>query len=150
MIERLVIIAPPLEQQRVIARILGALDEKIEMNRRTCETLEAIGQTLFAPWFVDFEPVHAKCEGRTPSGMDAETAQLFPNAFAGSKSGPIPRGWQLTTMGDVTSKTGSGSTPRGGDTAYIEEGVALIRSQNVYDSKFIWDGLVRITDDEAE
>ena len=71
---------PPLSEQRRIAHILGTLDEKIELNRQMNETLEAIAQ-IFKSWFVDFDPVRAKMEGRKPAGMDSETAALFPQRF---------------------------------------------------------------------
>ncbi len=139
----------PLTKQRAIARILGALDDKIELNRKMNETLEAMARALFKSWFVDFDPVRAKAQGRPPSGMDAETAKLFPNKLVDSELGPIPHGWRIAKLVELTTKIGSGATPRGGDKAYVDEGVAFIRSQNVYDSAFTWSGLVYITDDEA-
>jgi type I restriction enzyme S subunit len=87
-------------EQRAIAYILGTLDDKIELNRRMNETLEAIARTIFKSWFVDFDPVRAKAEGRRP-GMDAETAALFPDAFEDSSLGEIPKGWQVVTLSDV-------------------------------------------------
>lgn len=89
---------PPLDDQRAIAHILGTLDDKIELNRRMNETLEAMARALFKSWFVDFDPVRAKAEGRTPSGMDAETAKLFPSEFVDSELGPIPKGWAPSTL----------------------------------------------------
>jgi type I restriction enzyme S subunit len=140
---------PPLDQQHTVARILGALDDKIELNRKMNATLEAMARALFESWFVDFDPVRAKAQGRAPSGMDTETAELFPSKFVDSELGPIPEGWRSATLIELTTKIGSGATPRGGDKAYVDEGTALIRSQNVYDSAFTWDGLVRITDEDA-
>src|SRR5690606_34756432 len=81
---------PSLSQQRAIARILGALDDKIELNRRTNETLEAMARAIFQSWFVDCGPVRAKMEGRQPEGMDAETAELFPSTFGADE---LPAGW---------------------------------------------------------
>jgi type I restriction enzyme S subunit len=92
---------PPLNEQRVIAGILGVLDDKIELNRRMNETQEAMARAIFKSWFVDFDPVRAKAEGRRPHGMDAETAALFPNSFEDSPLGKIPRGWQTGTLADV-------------------------------------------------
>ncbi len=89
---------PPIDTQRRIAGILGALDGKIELNRRMNETLEAMARALFKSWFVDFEPVRAKAEGRTPSGMDADTAKFFPSEFIESDSGPIPKGWTAAPL----------------------------------------------------
>jgi len=92
---------PPLPEQRAIARILGSLDDKIELNRRMNETLEAIARAIFKSWFVDFDPVRAKAEGREPAGMDAETAALFPDSFEETELGMVPRGWMVKTIGDV-------------------------------------------------
>jgi type I restriction enzyme S subunit len=92
---------PLLPEQRAIAHFLGTLDDKIELNRRMNQTLEAITRALFQSWFVDFGPVHAKAEGREPAGMDAETAALFPDSFQESKLGLIPEGWEVTTIGNV-------------------------------------------------
>ena len=95
------IVIPPLREQREIASILGALDDKIELNRRMNATLEAMARALFQSWFVDFDPVRAKAEGRQPVGMDAETAALFPDSFEDSALGPIPKGWKVTTLGHL-------------------------------------------------
>lgn len=94
---------PSLGIQRTIARILGALDDKIELNRRTNETLEAMARALFQSWFVDFDPVRAKMEGRQPEGMDAETAKLFPKGLEDSALGPIPIGWPIRPIGHLLS-----------------------------------------------
>jgi type I restriction enzyme S subunit len=133
----------------LIVTTLDTLDDKIELNRRMNETLEAMARALFKSWFVDFDPVRAKAEGRAPSGVDEETARLFPSGFQSSEMGDIPNGWGTTNLADLTAKIGSGATPRGGDKVYVESGVALIRSQNVYDSEFVWEGLVRLTDEDA-
>ncbi len=92
---------PPLGEQRRIAHILGTLDDKIELNRRMNETLEAMARALFKSWFVDFDPVRVKAEGRQPSGMDAETAKLFPSEFEESELGLIPRGWKHLPVREV-------------------------------------------------
>jgi type I restriction enzyme, S subunit len=85
---------PPIAEQRAIARILGTLDDKIELNRRLNETLEAIARALFKSWFVDFDPVRAKSEGRDPS-LPPHLANLFPDSFEGSELGEIPKGWSV-------------------------------------------------------
>jgi restriction endonuclease S subunit len=100
-LNRILVPAPPLHIQEEIARILGSLDDKIDLNRRTNETLEAMARTLFRSWFVDFDPVRAKVEGRTPEGMDAATAKLFPAAFAESALGPVPKGWRVGTISEI-------------------------------------------------
>ncbi len=86
---------PPLAEQLRIGRILGSLDDKIELNRRMNETLEATARAIFKSWFVDFDPVRAKMEEREPLGMDAETAELFPSAFQDLPLGEIPEGWEV-------------------------------------------------------
>ncbi len=141
---------PPLAEQKAIASILGTLDDKIELNRRMNETLEDLARTIFKSWFVDFDPVRAKAEGRQPVGIGSETAALFPSRFVQSELGKIPEGWRVTRLADLTSKIGSGATPRGGSAVYVDDGVSLIRSQNVYDRRFDWGGLVKLPDWAAE
>lgn len=85
---------PPLSEQKAIAHILGTLDDKIELNHKTNETLEAMAKALFKSWFVDFNPVRAKAEGR-PTGLPAEISDLFPDSFEDSELGEIPSGWEV-------------------------------------------------------
>ena len=92
---------PPLPEQHAIAGILGALDDKIDLNRRMNETLEAMARALFKSWFVDFDPVRAKMEGRQPFGMDQATADLFPDRLVESEIGLIPEGWEVRLLDDV-------------------------------------------------
>jgi len=89
---------PPLTTQKAIAHILGTLDDKIELNRKTNETLEAMAKALFKSWFVDFDPVRAKAEGR-PTGLPAEINDLFPDSFEDSELGEIPSGWEVKSAG---------------------------------------------------
>ena len=84
---------PPLAEQKAIAAVLGALDDKIELNRRMNATLEAMARALFQSWFVDFDPVRAKLDGREPVGLDPDIAALFPDSFQDSEVGHIPKGW---------------------------------------------------------
>jgi type I restriction enzyme S subunit len=97
-IERFRIFSPPLNHQREIAALLGALDDRIALLRETNATLEAIAQALFKSWFVDFDPVHAKSQGRAPAGMDEATAALFPDSFEESALGLVPKGWRTATV----------------------------------------------------
>jgi type I restriction enzyme, S subunit len=113
---------PPLSEQRFIAAILGSLDDKIENNRRMNATLEAIARALFQSWFVDFDPVRAKSEGRMPEGMDPETAALFPDSFEESGLGLIPRGWDVKPIGDLVKVVG-GSTPSTTQPEFWEGGI---------------------------
>ena len=85
------VLLPPLAEQRKIASILGVLDDKIELNRRMAVTLEEMARSLYRSWFVDFDPVHAKLEGRQPAFMDEETAALFPDRFG---EDGLPEGWR--------------------------------------------------------
>lgn len=96
------VVVPPLPIQREIAHILGSLDDKIDLNRRMNATLESMARALFTSWFVNFDPVRAKAEGRQPDGIDADTAALFPDSFEDSALGPIPAGWRIGTLADVT------------------------------------------------
>ena len=92
---------PPFCEQRVIAHILGTLDDKIELNRKMSETLEAMARTLFKSWFVDFDPVRAKTAGEKPVGLADDIAALFPDRLVDSDLGEIPEGWSVTTLGDA-------------------------------------------------
>ncbi|MFO0871681.1 MAG: restriction endonuclease subunit S [Pirellulales bacterium] len=100
-LQRLRFPVPPLSTQRAIAAILGALDDKIELNRRMTATLEAMARALFQSWFVDFDPVRAKLDGRHPAGMDAATATLFPAGFQDTEAGHIPNGWTARRLPDA-------------------------------------------------
>ena len=104
------IVIPPIQIQREIADHLQMLDDRITLLLETNTTLEAIAQALFKSWFVDFDPVRAKQEGREPEGMDADTAALFPDSFEESELGLIPKGWNWSTM-DSISTVGIGKTP---------------------------------------
>ena len=84
----------PVAAQRNIADLLGEIDDRIILLRETNITLEAVAQALFKSWFVDFDPVHAKMQGRAPEGMDEATAALFPDSFEVSELGAVPKGWQ--------------------------------------------------------
>jgi len=86
---------PPRKEQDAIAGILGVLDDKIELNRQMCKTLEDTAQAIFKSWFVDFDPVHAKASGKQPQGMNPEIAALFPDSFEDTDLGTIPKGWRL-------------------------------------------------------
>lgn len=107
-------------EQRAIAHILGTLDDKIELNRKMNETLEAVARALFKSWFVDFDPVRAKAEGRDP-GLPQPLADLFPDSFEDSELGEIPAGWEVRTIGELAECVG-GSTPSTKDPRYWEEG----------------------------
>ncbi|KPL25353.1 MAG: hypothetical protein AMJ75_01365 [Phycisphaerae bacterium SM1_79] len=111
-----------IEQQRVIAGVLGSLDDKIELNQRMNETLEAMARAIFKSWFVDFDPVRAKAEGRKPVGMSEDIAKLFPDSFEDSEPGEIPNGWKAGVVGDSFRVT-MGQSPPG--TTYNERGEGI-------------------------
>jgi len=94
---------PPLAEQKAIAAVLGALDDKIELNRRMNATLEAMARALFQSWFVDFDPVRAKLDGRPPPNLDPATAALFPEHFAHGEHGMLPVGWRLFAIEEVSA-----------------------------------------------
>lgn len=97
------VVMPSVTEQVNIAHFLGALDDRITLLRETNATLEAIAQALFKSWFVDFDPVRAKMEGRAPEGMDEATAALFPDGLLESELGLVPRGWLLASVYDLAT-----------------------------------------------
>ena len=105
---RMSITLPPLDGQRTIAHILGTLDDKIELNRRMNATLEAMARALFRSWFVDFDPVRAKMEGRD-TGLPKDVADLFPDRLLDSELGEIPAGWDLAEIGTEVDAVGGGT-----------------------------------------
>ena len=110
-INRIQIPLPPLAEQQAIACILGSLDDKIELNRRMNETLEAMARAIFKSWFVDFDPVRAKAAGQQPPGLAPHIANLFPDEFEESELGQIPKGWSVGTLGDVAGHPRRGVQP---------------------------------------
>jgi type I restriction enzyme S subunit len=97
------LLIPPMAVQKSVASTLMALDDRITLLREINTTLEAIAQALFKSWFVDFDPVHAKMQGRAPEGMDEATAALFPDSFEESELGPVPKGWSLCPVYDLAT-----------------------------------------------
>jgi type I restriction enzyme S subunit len=113
---------PTTQVQLEIASFLGALDDRITLLRETNATLEAIAQALFKSWFVDFDPVRAKSEGRAPEGMIDATAAQFPDSFEESALGLVPKGWAVREVGDVVEAVG-GATPDTKNPVYWEPAV---------------------------
>jgi type I restriction enzyme S subunit len=120
---------PPISEQRAIAHILGTLDDKIDLNRRMSETLEAMARALFRSWFVDFDPVRAKAEGRGP-GLPKHIADLFPSRLVGSELGEIPEGWEAGVLENALDELEVGGRPRGGVASYTE-GVPSIGAESI-------------------
>jgi len=123
-LNRIPLRTPPLHEQRAIAHILGTLDDKIELNRQMNETLEATARMLFKSWFVDFDPVRAKAEGRDP-GLPKRLADLFPDSLEDSELGEIPRGWGVAPLGDLVCYLNRGIGP-----VYVDaEGICVLNQK---------------------
>jgi type I restriction enzyme S subunit len=123
---------PPLPEQRAIAHVLRTLDDKIELNRRMNETLEVIARTTFKSWFLDFDPVRAKAEGRD-AGLPGHIAALFPDSLEESELGEIPTGWNARRIEDVAERVGMG--PFGSSIkveTFVAEGVPVISGQHLH------------------
>jgi type I restriction enzyme S subunit len=119
-LHRIIVNIPGLSDQRGIAHVLGALDDKIESNRQMNETLEAMARAIFKSWFVDFDPVRAKAEGRQPFVMDAETAALFSDSFQDSPLGKIPKGWDVARLPEIIEINPLCSLARGATATYLD------------------------------
>jgi len=126
--EKIEVLVPDLPTQRRIANILSVYDDLMENNRRRMALLEESARQLYREWFVRLR---------------------YPGHEAAPVAGGLPAGWRKVTLGEICSKIGSGSTPRGGSAAYLTEGVTLIRSMNVYDDRFEDEGLAFIDDEQA-
>lgn len=133
-LRQIIVPVPPVIQQERIASILGTLDDKIELNRRTNETLETMARRLLRSWFVDFDPVHAKAglcreypklsnadlSRRALPNMAPEIAELFPVSFEDSTLGPIPKGWKAGTVPDAVEVNPSRSIAKGTIVPWLE------------------------------
>lgn len=125
---------PSFGEQRAIAHILGSLDDKIELNRRMNKALEATARAIFKSWFVDFDPVRAKAEGR-PTGLPDDIAALFPDSFEESELGEIPKGWEGSTIGENAEKLSKGTTPRKNDVLNAQDtpSIPFLKVRNISD-----------------
>lgn len=156
---------PALKEQECIVGLLKSLDDRITLLREINATLEAIAQTLFKSWFVDFDPVRAKMEGRTPEGMDEATAALFPDSFELSELGEIPSGWRYESLDEVATylnglalqkfpPTGINDLPvikiaqlRKGDTTGADRAASSIKPEYIIkdgDVLFSWSGSLEV------
>jgi type I restriction enzyme S subunit len=124
-------LVPTFPEQKAIAQILGTLDDKIELNRKTNETLEAMARALFQSWFVDFDPVRAKAEELPTGGLPDEISDLFPDSFEDSDLGEIPRGWEVAELGDCDLDIESGRRPKGGIDKNLTFGIPSIGAESI-------------------
>jgi len=122
-------------EQRTIASTLDTFDQKIELNRRTMETLKLISESIFKSWFVDFEPIHDRARGQQTDGIGPELAALFPSSFEKSPEGNIPQGWKLMRLDNLTTYLARGIIPN-----YVPEGgVAVITQRCVRGGQINYD-----------
>ncbi len=142
--DHLIVSIPPLPEQRAIAHILGTLDDKIELNRRMNETLEAMARALFKSWFVDFDPVRAKMESRGP-GLPKHLADLFPNRLDNDDE---PEGWIQGTLSEVADspKRGISSADVAEDTPYI--GLEHMPRRSIALTE--WEGAGKVTSNKSQ
>lgn len=129
-VSRSKVFLPPIQEQRAIAGVLGALDDKIELNRCMSETLEEMAQAMFRSWFVDFDPVRAKVEGRT-SGLPPDLDALFPAEFEESELGEIPAGWQVKELQEVIEVNPQRTIRRGELVTHVEMAAVPTRGPQV-------------------
>ena len=143
---------PSPTERRATAQMLSALDDRITLLRETNATLEAIAQALFKSWFVDFDPVRAKMEGRTPEGMDEATAALFPDGFETPELGEVPRGWKYCSLKEVCSIFDSKRVPLSGAERakrrgpYPYYGAAALMD---YVDEYLFDGIYLLTGEDG-
>ena len=133
-INRVKIPIPSLPEQRAIAHVLGTLDDKIELNRRMNETLEAMARALFKSWFVDFDPVRAKMEGRD-TGLPQHIADLFPDRMVESELGEIPEGWEVKALGECFNLT-MGQSPPGSSYNEYGEGLPFFQGRSDFGFRY--------------
>jgi len=147
---------PGLDEQRAIAHILGTLDDKIELNRRMNETLEAMARAIFKSWFVDFDPVRAKASGEPPEsicrrlGLTPDVLALFPDSFQDSELGTIPNGWPVRSFEELCERIAMGPFGSNIKTSnFVLQGVPVIRGGNLTGG-FVDDRFVFLTEEKAD
>lgn len=128
---------PSRDVQDEVVRTLNALDDRITLLRETNKTLESIAQAIFKSWFVDFDPVRAKMEGRQPEGMDEDTAALFPDSFEESELGLVPRGWQIRKFLETVDVIGGG-TPKTSNPDYWNGGIPWFSVVDAPELSDVW------------
>lgn len=146
---------PPVAEQRNIVRILGGLDDKIELNRKMNQTLEEMARALFKSWFVDFDPVRAKAADKKPYGMHDATAALFPDSFEESELGEIPKGWRASNLGAEALRCGGivqtgpfGSQLHASD--YVAAGVPVVMPRDIVGRRVSTERIARVREADAD
>lgn len=134
-VDKMQVAIPPLHEQEKILQVISALDNRNTLLRETNATLEAIAQALFKSWFVDFDPVRAKQQGREPENMDEVTTALFPDGFEESELGLVPRGWEVQAIGDI-SEILNGHAFKSEDYVNEDSGVFVLRTTNFSDDGY--------------
>ena len=148
---KLLIPLPDRNVQDSVGMLYFELSSRIELLRETNATLEAIAQALFKSWFVDFDPVRAKLEGRAPVGMDEATARLFPDSFEESELGLVPTGWRVLRLGDATERITKGTTPTTLKRPFVEVGINFVKAESMTgDGGFIPEKFAHIDDETHE
>ncbi|MGE4071124.1 MAG: restriction endonuclease subunit S [Lysobacterales bacterium] len=153
--DKLFLPLPGSDEQRFIGDLYFELSAKIDLNRRMNAALEAMARALFQSWFVDFDPVRAKLDGRQPVGLDSATAALFPARFDETAAGHIPHGWTATTLGDACARGGGniqtgpfGTQLHASD--YVDEGIPSIMPSDLRDNRIETSSIARIREQDAE
>ena len=152
---------PGLAEQHSIAQVLGALDDKIELNRRVNDTLEAMARAIFQSWFVDFDPVRAKAGGESSESicqrlyLTPELLALFPDDFEDAINGVIPAGWTQSTLGDQAKAHGGfiqtgpfGSQLHASD--YVDEGIPVVMPQDLVNRRISVAKVARVSEEMAQ
>lgn len=151
---KLMLPVPNRKIQEAIGDSYFDFSAKIECNRRMNATLESMARALFQSWFVDFDPVRAKLDGRAPTGIDPATAALFPDSFQDSELGPIPKGWKVATLGQICEQ-GGGSIQTGPfgtqlhASDYVDEGIPSIMPSDLRDNRIDIVAIARIREEDA-
>ena len=147
-VSELELVLPPMADQAAIVNFLDGIEDKIAVNQQMNETLDAMGRALFKSWFVDFDPVRAKGEGRDP-GLPKPIAGLVPDSFEATELGNAPKGWQIRSLGDVCLRVSMG--PFGSDIKtdnFVPRGVPIVRGGNLRGG-FVDDGFVYLSEEKA-
>ena len=141
---------PLISDQKTIAHILGTLDDKIELNQKMNQTLEEIAKAIFKSWFVDFDPVRAKAEGRS-TGLPPEISDLFPDELVDSEIGEIPSGWAVTPLSECAIEIESGRRPKGGIDKSLRQGIPSVGAESIAPAgEFDYSKVKYVTADFAE